>query len=326
MKKTISFLLAIWIFSLPVCADSYCVMIDDDNTIVEEKNMHEQQSVASISKIMTAVIALEQGSLQDTWTIGKEINGVYGSAIYLKEGQDVTLEDLVYGLMLRSGNDAAVEIATHLANDEKTFVDWMNKKAQELGMNDTIFHNASGLDEEDDGNLSSAYDMALLMSYAMKNEDFRRITGSEYYTSTFHYRWKNKNRLLFDYEFTNGGKTGFTKKAGRTLVTSASYNGLESVVVTLRTDDDFAFHKEKHTTVFQEYEVIEVLPAGTFQVAGKKITVDQPVRISVKKSEQEQLEIKSHFESKKLIVEVMNQDQVQVFEYSLSSKSGGLRS
>lgn len=313
-------------FLLPVRADSYCVMIDDDNTIVEEKNMHEQQSVASISKIMTAVVALEQGSLQDRWIVGDEITKAYGSAIYLKVGQEVTLEDLLYGLMLRSGNDAALEIATHLANDEKTFVDWMNNKAQALGMNDTIFHNASGLDEEDDGNLSSAYDMAILMSYAMKNEDFRRITGSEYYTSTFNYRWKNKNRLLFEYEFTNGGKTGFTKKAGRTLVTSASYQGMESIVVTLKTEDDFDFHKEKHSAVFQNYEVMELVPAGTFYVKGKKVDIQQPIRMSVKKSEQGQISIQSHIESKKLIVEVMNQDQVQVFEYSLSSTSGGFLS
>lgn len=310
------------LFLLPIHGDSYCVMLDDDNTVVEGKDIHMTQSVASISKIMTAVIALEEGKLDDVWKTGEELKQAYGSSIYLKEDQEVTLESLLYGLMLRSGNDAALEIALHISGSEAAFVKRMNEKAQELGMADTIFHNASGLDEEDDGNISSAYDMAMLMSYAMKNEAFRRITGSEYYTSEWNYRWKNKNRLLFEFPFANGGKTGFTKKAGRTLVTTAQHEGVESVVVTLKTADDFAFHQQKHTEVFDNYDVIEIMPAGIWSCKGLSVTLDQPLRISVKKEDRESLQVKSHFEKDEFIVEVMKEGNVSVYTYPVTKKRG----
>lgn len=176
------------------------------------KNKDDKQSVASISKIMTAVIAIEHGKLDEAFTVDEEINKAYGSSVYLKQGQTVTLRDLLYALMLRSGNDAAVEIAKHVSGSQEAFVEAMNQKAAEIGMSNTTFSNPSGLDEEDGGNISTANDMAILMSYAMKNKEFRTITGSKYYTTDWNMRWKNKNRLLFDYPFTIGGKTGFTKK------------------------------------------------------------------------------------------------------------------
>lgn len=312
-------------FILPVHAESYCVMLDGDNTIVEGEDMHKTQSVASISKIMTAMIALEEGDLQAVWKTGEELKTTYGSSIYLKEGQEVNLKCLLYGLMLRSGNDAALEIAMHIGGSEAEFVKKMNAKAQEIGMLNTVFQNASGLDEKDEGNISTAYDMALLMSYAMKNAQFREIVKSDFYTSAWNYHWKNKNRLLFDFPFANGGKTGFTKKAGRTLVTSAQHDGVESVVVTLGVDDDFTFHKEKHTAVFAAYDVIEILPAGTWQCAGNEIEVKDPLRISVKKEETNAISIQSHFEKDAYIVEVVSKENVMLYTYPIKAqkRTGG---
>lgn len=304
---------------ISIHADSYCVISDADNTIIEEKNKDEKQSVASISKIMTAVVALEHGSLGDTWNVSNEIAKAYGSSIYLKEGQKVTLESLLYGLMLRSGNDAAVEIAKHIAGGQVEFVKLMNDKAMMLGMSNTVFSNPSGLDEEDAGNISTANDMALLMSYAMKNKDFRKITASQYYTSEWNYHWKNKNKLMFEYPFAIGGKTGFTKKAGRTLVSAANHDGVESIVVTLRTQDDFAFHERKHTEVFNTMEVVSILKKGDYVVNERKFHVPEDIRVTLKKDGSDQLQVKTHFDGKDFVVEVMKNKEVVV--YTFSSKS-----
>lgn len=303
-------------------ADSYCVLSEDDNTVIEEKNMNDAQSVASISKIMTAVIAIEEGDLKDTWKIGDEIKQANGSSIYLKVGQQVNLQDLLYGLMLRSGNDAAIAIAAHVKGNVNDFVKEMNEKAKKIGMLNTTFHNPSGLDEEDGGNISTAYDMAILMSYAMKNEDFQKITGAKYYTSTWNYRWKNKNRLLFEFPFTTGGKTGFTKKAGRTLVTAASHDGVNSVVVTLRSDDDFAFHESKHQEVFEKYKTEILLKEGNYRLGKKQIHVDHDLAISLQKEGKDTLQVKSHIEKNNFVVEVVKNNVSNVYSYPLQKVKG----
>lgn len=322
MKKWCCILLCLLIQCSVVHADSYCVLSEDDNTVIEEKNMNEPQSVASISKIMTAIIAIEEGNLKETWNIGDEINLADGSSIYLKVGQKVSLQDLLYGLMLRSGNDAAIAIATHVKGNVDDFVKEMNKKAKQIGMLNTTFHNPSGLDEEDGGNISTAYDMALLMSYAMKNEDFQKITSSKYYTSAWNYRWKNKNRLLFEFPFTTGGKTGFTKKAGRTLVTSASHDGVNSVVVTLRSSDDFAFHESKHQQVFEKYQTKVLLKKGTYRIGKKQIQVDTPIAISLQKEGKDTLQVKSHVEKNTFVVEVIKNNVSNVYSYPLQKVKG----
>lgn len=322
MKKWCCILLCLLIQCSVVHADSYCVLSEDDNTVIEEKDMNEPQSVASISKIMTALIAIEEGDLKDTWKIGDEIKLANGSSIYLKAGQQVNLQDLLYGLMLRSGNDAAVAIATHVKGNVNDFVKEMNKKAKQIGMLNTTFHNPSGLDEDDGGNISTAYDMAILMSYAMKNDDFQKITGSKYYTSTWNYRWKNKNRLLFEFPFTTGGKTGFTKKAGRTLVTTASHDGVNSVVVTLRSSDDFAFHESKHQEVFEKYKTEVLLKKGTYPIGKKQIQVDNDIAVSLQKEGNDILQVKSHVEKDHFVVEVIKNNVSNVYSYPLQKGKG----
>lgn len=307
-----------------VHADSYCVLVDGDNTIVQSKNKDHVQSVASISKIMTAIIALEYGKGNEEWRVGSEIKQANGSMIYLKQGQKVSTTSLLYGLLLRSGNDAAIELATHIAGSEKAFVKKMNKKAAQIGMVNTLFRNASGLDEKDGGNISSAYDMALLMSYAMKNKTFRTITKTLYYTSDWGYRWKNKNRFMFSYPFANGGKTGFTKKAGRTLVTSARYGNVESIVVTLRTNDDVAFHIQQHQAVFAQYEMITLLKKGDYPIDGRIYHVKTPIYATVKKKDAPAIRVSMHVEDHKMIVEVQNKDKVDLYTY-VSSKQKRIR-
>lgn len=321
MKKALIFALCMMLQSIWIHADSYCVLSSVDNTVVEEKDMHKQQSVASISKIMTAVIAIENGNLDDSWQVSDAVTTAVGSSIYLKVGQEVTLKSLLYGLMLRSGNDAAKEIATHISGNETTFVQRMNEKAINIGMLNTKFENASGLDEDGQGNLSTAYDMAILMSYAMKNPIFREIDSAQYYTNEWNLRWKNKNKLLFEFPFTTGGKTGFTKKAGRTLVTSAKNDDMESIVVSLSMSDDFTFHETKHKQVFDTMKVLTILNEGSFETNKKMVKIDEPLQITVHKDNRDEIEVYSHLEDKLFIVEIRKNDQSDVHQYSTSTLS-----
>lgn len=315
MKKWILWIGLFFLMTTNVQAESYCVMSGDEHEVVEEKDMHKTQSVASISKIMTAVLAIEKGNLTDRWAVSDAILKVDGSSLYLQVGQEVSLEDLLYGLMLRSGNDAAVEIATHISGDVESFVALMNEKAKQIGMLDTTFHNPSGLDEEDGGNLSSAYDMALLMSYAMKNPTFVSITGSQYYTSSLQQRWKNKNKLLFAYDKAIGGKTGFTKKAGRTLVSAASDGNTQSIVVTLKAGDDFTFHEQKHEQVFAQTKSYELLKAGHYVIAGYEVDVEEGIRLSIRQDGSDQLEVSSGIEDEKYVVHIVKNGQETSFTY-----------
>lgn len=260
--------------------DRYCIISNGDGRLLESSNGDERQSVASISKIMTAIIAIEKGTLDDTWHVSKDIEKhAIGSSIYLKPNQKVSLRSLLYGLMLRSGNDAAYEIAKVISGNEKKFVELMNQKARQIGMYHTVFYNASGLDEEK-GNLSTACDMAILMRYAMKNPIFRKISGTKTYVTEWNYHWKNKNRLLFDFPFAIAGKTGFTKQAGRTLVTTAKKDGLETTIVTLNMSDDFAFHKVKHQEYLNTYRDDLILKKGIYHFGNKQVHITDDVHIT----------------------------------------------
>lgn len=315
MKILVSVLISFFLICSSINADSYCVMSGEDGNIIEEKDMHKQQSVASISKIMTAIVVIEKGNMQDTWKCSNAIDEAYGSMLYLKKGQEVSVEMLLYGLMLRSGNDAAVELAHHLSGSVESFVGLMNQKAKDIGMLNTIFNNPSGLDEEDGGNLSTAYDMAVLMRYAIKNPIFVKISSSKYYKTKENGTWKNKNRLLFEYPFTISGKTGFTKKAGRTLVSAANYNDMHSIVVTLNKGDDFDFHEEKHTAFLNNYINLEVLEKGTYRILGKHYVVNNEISMNLKIDREEQIESFSYIDKKKLFVEVFQKGNEQIFSY-----------
>ena len=187
---------------------------------------------------MTAILAIESGEIDETVTVSGNAFGTEGSSLFLKKGEKIKLEDLVYGLMLRSGNDAAVAIAEKVGGSLDGFVWLMNQKAEEIGMKNTHFSNPHGLDNTKN-HYSTAYDMALLTRYAMQNETYVKIAGTKVHrapnsTEQWDYVWRNKNRLLTQlYEYTTGGKTGYTKLAKRTLVSTATKNGHDLIAVTL---------------------------------------------------------------------------------------------
>ena len=271
MKRIILALLLmipIKIYAIDTSARAAILMETENNVILYEKNINEVRSVASISKIMTAIIAIESGKMDDKVIIGDEINKAYGSGIYIKNGEELTLRDLVYGLMLRSGNDAALAIAHYVGGSVDNFVILVNDKAKEIGMKNTEFNNPSGLDE-DKGNYSTAYDMAKLASYAIKNEEFKKITGTKTYklkTNKNTYIWHNKNKMLTMYKYSIGGKTGYTEIAKRTLISYAYKDDTSLVVVTLNDGNDWNDHKNLFEYGFNNYKNYKLLSSGYINI------------------------------------------------------------
>ena len=246
-----------------------CILMDTvSGRVLYEKNKDDPRLIASITKIMTAILAIESGRINETVTVGEEVLKMYGSNIYIEVGEKISLRDLIYGLMLRSGNDAAVVIAVYIAGSEEKFVEMMNKKAKEIGMKNTIFNNCHGLDE-DTQNKSTAYDMALLSSYASKNSIYQEIVGTKKYTVKTDkktYLWTNRNKLLFDYKYTIGGKTGYTPSAGKTLVTTAKKDNLELTAVTLDDGNQYISHKEMYEYGFNNYKLYKVLDKDKIKI------------------------------------------------------------
>ncbi|PGM58884.1 D-alanyl-D-alanine carboxypeptidase [Bacillus sp. AFS053548] len=260
-----------------VSARNAVLMDQKTGRILYGKAMHDSERIASITKIMTAILAVESGKMQNTITISSRAVQTEGSSIYLKPGQKIKLEDLVYGLMLRSGNDAANAIAEAVGGSIESFVYMMNEKAKEIGMSNTYFSNPSGLDQQGKEHYSSAYDMALLTRYAMENPKYAKIAGTKVHRApntaeSWDYVWKNKNKLLtFMYKYSTGGKTGFTKKARRTLVSTASKNGMDLIVVTLNDGQDWQDHMSLFEYGFSNYPLTKVLSKGGIkEVTNKK--------------------------------------------------------
>lgn len=290
--------------NVQVSARNAILMDQLTGRILFEKNAHEKRKIASITKIMTAIIAIESGKLDEIVTVSNHAVGVEGSSIYLTKGEKIKLEDLVYGLMLRSGNDAAVAIAEHVGGSLEGFVFLMNEKAEQIGMKNTHFSNPHGLDDHED-HYSTAYDMALLTKYAMRNETYRKISGTKIHRAkspdgSWYRTWKNKNRLLTElYQYCTGGKTGYTKKAKRTLVTTASKNGMELIAVTLNGPDDWNDHIAMYETAFSQYDYIKILSEGEIEsikdpAYKNKVYIKRDVIYPLTKKETEQ--IKVHFD------------------------------
>ena len=222
---------------LEVYSEGVLLIDAQSNTVVAEKNPDARIYPASMTKVMTALVVLEQASLDDTITV-TQAHMAEGSSMYLKPGETVRVEELLYGLLLCSGNDAALAL-TECAGGAAPFVALMNEKAAALGMAHTSFANPNGLDAE--GHYSTARDMAALAAAAMDDPTFRRLCSSRRVTIGQR-TMENHNRLLRQVEGCVGLKTGYTKAAGRTLVSCAERNGCRLVVVTLRDGDDWADH------------------------------------------------------------------------------------
>ena len=244
---------------LAVSAKAAILMHADSGRVLYEKNADEHMLIASTTKIMTAIVVLEHCELDDLVEVDSRSAGIEGSSMYLKAGESYTVEDLLYGLLLVSGNDAASALALHVADSMEEFAELMNAKAAELGMTESSFKNAHGLDEE--GHYSTARDMAKLAAYCIGNEDFARIAGTVSHT-VGEQTLVNHNRLLREYDGCLGLKTGYTMAAGRTLVTCAERDGARYVCVTLNDPDDWDDHKALYDWAFANYSFAEVIPAG----------------------------------------------------------------
>ena len=268
-------------------ARSYIVMDYNSGKVIEEKNKGLVRSVASISKLMTAYVAINYcDNINDVVVIGDEIDKAYGSAVYIQKGEELTLKELLYALLLRSGNDAALSIASFIGQgDISFFVSMMNQEARKIGMHNSLFRNPCGLDEEDGGNLSSSYEMALLMRKCLDIPFFCEIVSSTNYQSSNHGVWHNKNKLINQYKFTTGGKTGFTRLAKRTLVTSAKKENTHLIVVTLDCGSDFAFHKYLYEKNFNIYENRLLLQRGNKRIENYVVKVDYDINVILKKEE-----------------------------------------
>ena len=310
MKKMVAFLIiCLIIYPKNVFAINCnnCIVMDmDSGRILFENNKDKKMLIASTTKIMTAVIAIENKNLDSMVSIGDEVLKMYGSNIYIEPGEKISLRDLLYGLILRSGNDAAVSIAKYVSGNIEKFVYLMNDKASKLGMKNTIFYNPHGLDD-DTKNYSTPYDMALLMRYANNLMEFVEISSTkkwEVSTNKKSYVWFNRNKLLNNYKYLTGGKTGFTPKAGKSLVSTASKNNLNLIVVTLNNSNHYIVQKELYEYYFSKYKSIAIIDKNNIKFNNskyKKLYINYSFSYPLTSDEEKEIEV---------IVDYYNLDKV----------------
>lgn len=245
MRRFYYLIVLFFIFNIYLFAqsDSSFVVIDaNTNKVLIEEKSNKKHKIASLTKIWTALIVLENSNLDDEVVVSKRATLQQGSSIYLKENQIYTIKDLVHGMLLRSGNDASVALAEHIAGSEEKFVKLMNKRAKEFGIKNTKFVDVTGLGN----NISTAKDVAVMFELALKNSKFKDISGQSSYKNSLDGQiWKNKHKLVVENSKAFAGKTGYTKQSGRTLAT-AFYDEKSSksfIVVTLNEKDDWKVHK-----------------------------------------------------------------------------------
>ncbi len=237
--------------ALETSAASAVVMDAGSGRVIYGQNIHAERSIASITKLMTALVAVEHcGDPDELVTVDPQAVGTEGSSMYLAYGEELPLRHLLYGLLLRSGNDAAVAIAIHCAGDVETFAEWMNDKAAELGLQHSHFANPNGLEAE--GHYSSAYDMALIARAVLDDPLLAEIVATKSITLGERYL-ENHNKLLRRYEGCIGLKTGYTQAAGRTLVSAAQRMGTTFIAVTLHDPNDWDDHTALLDYAFENY-------------------------------------------------------------------------
>ena len=244
-----------------ISANAACLIEAESGRVLWGKRESRRLPMASTTKIMTAIIALESGIGMDTRIkVPPEAVGIEGSSVYLRAGETVTLEMLLYALLLCSANDAAAAIAIAVCGSVEKFVEKMNEKADALGLSDTHFCDPHGLSSE--GHYTTAHDLARLLAYAMRNESFSAISGTKLKAfereGSGTRQMTNHNRLLRTYEGTLGGKTGFTKKSGRCLATCAERDGLRLICVTLNAPSDWSDHAKLYDFGFENYKRVTI--------------------------------------------------------------------
>ena len=285
-------------------AKNYVVLEKDSKRILEGKDYYNTQSVASISKLMTFYVAYKYSDLDSVVTVGEEIHTIVGSAVYLEVGEQITLYELLVALLLRSGNDAAVVIAKYVATSISKFVNLMNKEAKELGMNNSLFSNPHGLDEFDDGNISCALDMAILLSELLNNPTFLEIESITKYNSKNHGVWFNKNKLIKQYKYTTSCKTGFTRKAKRTLVSSAKQNNIELVICTLNCSSDFYYHKSLYKSYFESLSKKTIVKKGELIIDNYVFNIEKDLEYLMEKDKWKEYQIFYYVNSNELTLDI----------------------
>ena len=242
-----------------ISAEKAIVLDAVTGRVLYEKCADEQSLIASTTKIMTALVVCEQCNVLDRVRIPKEAVGIEGSSIYLRENDVLTVQDLLYGLMLHSGNDAAVALAIYCGGTVEGFAELMNDKARRLGLQNTHFVNPNGLDNPD--HYSSARDLAVLSAYAMKNPIFAKTVSAKTVTAGTRV-FRNHNKLLWRLDGAEGVKTGFTKAAGRILVSSVLRDGRRLVAVTINAPDDWNDHTYLINDCFDRFRVTRIVSKG----------------------------------------------------------------
>lgn len=296
MKKILSFILLILTFTI-ICSNkdiktasangnsSEIVIERDSGRILYQNNAFSKKYMASTTKILTAITIIENCDLNDIVTITNKTVGVEGSSIYLEAGEKMSVKDLLYGLMLRSGNDCAETLAVYCSGSNEDFATLMNETANRIGATNSNFINPHGL--HNDNHYTTAYDLAIISAYAMKNETFRDIVSKKSVNISFSTRnyvrhITNKNKLLFNLEGCTGIKTGYTKKAGRCLVSSVYKNGMELICVVLNCPPMFERSTELFNNIFNEYLPYKLLESDHIISFSKDINSDENIPLYIK--------------------------------------------
>ncbi len=267
------------ILALDISASSAILIDSDSAKVIYEKNAYKKMPMASTTKIMTAICTIENINTNMPLRVPDEAVGIEGSSIYLQKGEVITIKELLYGMMLNSGNDAATALAIAVSGSVEEFCRLLNRTAKNIGAKNTNFTNPSGL--YDENHYTTAYDLALITSYALKNPLFAQIVSSKQQkisrgNEDSRYL-KNHNRLLWQYEGCTGVKTGYTKKCGRCLVSSAKRDGIGFIAVTLNAPDDWRDHTLLLDYGFKNTVIKTVAKEGEYALTTTVDGVDIPL-------------------------------------------------
>lgn len=253
--------------NVSVSAKSAVLINAENGEIYFSKNAEEKLPMASTTKIMTALVAIENSEISDTVCIDRRAVGVEGSSIYLTDGELLTMEDLLYSVLLASANDAAAAIAIEIGGSIEGFADMMNEKARSLGLENTHFDNPHGLDSE--GHYTTALDLAKIAAAALENETFAKIASTYKHSFDGENGTRtviNHNKLLRLYEGCIGVKTGFTKRSGRCLVSAAERDGMLLIAVTINAPDDWNDHRAMLDSGFSAYHKLSVVKENEYRI------------------------------------------------------------
>ena len=311
MKRVIPLTTVLFIlFSFPICNaneqltnlnSQYIVVMDyDSGRVLYQRNCDMVVPMASTTKIMTAIVALENSKLTDIVTVSKKASSTHGSTMGIKEGEKYTMEELLYGLLLESGNDCAVAIAEHISGSVERFARLMNSKAFNLGAFNTRFVTPHGLDA--DGHFTTALELATITQYAYKNDVFRKIVSTKSKEISSHRILNNTNQLLWSMESADGVKTGYTGKAGRCLVSSSTREGKRLICVLLNSSNRWQDSRRLMEYGFKKYNIYKSYKADDLY---ENISVKQGVKdklsvklksdftVPISEEEEKELSIKS---------------------------------